>query len=72
MRGMERYVRSELTHFLGAEVGNPLATVFDFFTNVTEGVYKAAFSTVVEMDQLSPRHFLTDPEVRRPLGRGWM
>ncbi|VBA39690.1 Outer membrane channel protein CpnT [Mycobacterium attenuatum] len=62
VRGMERYVRSELTHFLGAEVGNPLATVFDFFTNVTEGVYKAAFSTVVEMDQLSPRHFLTDPE----------
>ncbi|ETZ97092.1 putative conserved alanine and proline rich protein [Mycobacterium kansasii 732] len=62
VRGMERYVRGELTHFLGTEVGNPLATVFDFFTNVTEGVYKAAFSTVVEMDQLSPRHFLTDPE----------
>lgn len=62
VRGMQRYVRGELTHFLGTEVGNPLATVFDFFSNVTEGVYQAAFSTVHGMDQLSPRHFLTDPE----------
>ncbi|WP_444875266.1 WXG100-like domain-containing protein, partial [Mycobacterium simiae] len=62
VRGMERYVRGELTHFLGNDVGNPLATVFDFFTNVTEGVYKSAFLAVHGVDQLSPRHFLTDPE----------
>ncbi|CAM4440819.1 hypothetical protein MB901379_02836 [Mycobacterium basiliense] len=62
VRGMQRYARGELQRFLGNEIGNPLATAFDFFTNLTEGVYKSAFLTAHGIDQLSPRLFLTDPQ----------
>lgn len=60
--GMQRVVRGELTQFLGEDVGNPVATVFDTWVNVNEGFVKAAFETVHGLDQLDPTRFLTDPE----------
>ncbi|KAA1248567.1 hypothetical protein F0Q45_19885 [Mycobacterium simiae] len=60
--GMQRVVRGELTQFLGEDVGNPVATVFDTWVNVNEGFVKAAFETAHGLDQLDPTRFLNDPE----------
>ena len=60
--GMQRHVRGQLTRFLGEEVGNPLATVFDTYTNTQEGFVKAAVGTVQGLEQLDPQRLLTDPE----------
>ena len=35
---MEKYMRGEFTHFLGQAVGNQVATVFDTYVNIDEGV----------------------------------
>ncbi|ORA16991.1 hypothetical protein BST12_20170 [Mycobacterium angelicum] len=59
--GMEKYVRDLLTHFLGEQVGNPVATVFDTWINSNEGAFKSAFGMVQSMEQLDPRWFLIDP-----------
>ncbi len=60
--GMQRYVRGQLTQFLGQDVGNPLATVFDTYTNTQEGVFKAAVGMVEGIEQLNPQRFLIDPQ----------
>ncbi len=58
----EKFTRGQLTHFLGDEVGNSVATVFDTFVNANEGVVKEAVKTVVGLGDLSPQWFLLDPK----------
>ena len=62
VRGMEKFMRGEFTHFLGKDVGNPVATVFDTFVNTEEGVFKGAVGLVQTAEQLDPRRFLIDPQ----------
>ncbi len=57
----EKYVRGQLTDFLGDEVGNPIATVFDTWLNANEGVLKGAVGTAMALGDLDPRWFLVDP-----------
>lgn len=58
----EKWTRGELTQFLGDEVGNPVATVFDTWVNTNEGVLKGAVGTVLAIGDLDPRWFLLDPK----------
>jgi hypothetical protein len=58
---MERDMRGMFTHFLGDEVGNPLATVFDTWVNANEGVLKDVVGMARAMVDLDPRWFLIDP-----------
>ncbi|HSS23219.1 MAG TPA: hypothetical protein VLL82_02145, partial [Mycobacterium sp.] len=60
--GMERDMRGLFTHFLGDDVGNPVATVFDTWVNANEGVLKGAVGMVQSMEDLDPRWFLIDPK----------
>ncbi|BBX61861.1 hypothetical protein MSAS_10350 [Mycobacterium saskatchewanense] len=59
---LEKYTRRQLTHFLGDEVGNPVATVFDAVVNANEGSLKGALGMVQGMAATDPRRFLLDPE----------
>jgi hypothetical protein len=58
----EKHVRRELTSFLGEDVGNPVATVFDTWVNVNEGVLKGATGMALGVVDLDPRWFLIDPD----------
>ena len=58
----EKFMRRQFTHFLGEEVGNPVATVFDTWVNANEGVLKGAVGMAVGMVDLDPRWFLVDPK----------
>ncbi|WP_244897605.1 TNT domain-containing protein [Mycobacterium alsense] len=58
----EKYVRGELIQFMGDEVGNPVATVFDTWVNTNEGVLKGAVGTALALSDLDPRWFVVDPE----------
>ena len=62
VRDMEKYMRGEFTHFLGQAVGNQVATVFDTYVNIEEGVFKGAVGFVHTVDQLDPTRFLYDPK----------
>ena len=62
VRDMEKYMRGEFTHFLGQAVGNQVATVFDTYVNIEEGVFKGAVGLVQTVDQLDPTRFLYDPK----------
>ncbi len=62
VQGLEKYMRGEFTHFLGEQIGNPVATAFDTFVNVEEGVVKAALGSAQGMDDLDPSWFLIDPK----------
>jgi hypothetical protein len=59
---MEKHMRGKFTHFLGDEVGNPAATVFDTWVNGNEAVVKAAVGALRSMVDLDPRLFLLDPK----------
>jgi Tuberculosis necrotizing toxin len=59
---LEKYVRGELKQFLGDAVGNQVATVFDTWLNVNEGVLKGAVGMAQAMGDLDPRWFLLDPK----------
>ena len=59
---MEKDMRGMFTHFLGDEVGNPVATVFDTWVNANEGVLKDVVGTAQAMADLDPRWFLIDPK----------
>ncbi|WP_084229612.1 TNT domain-containing protein [Mycobacterium sherrisii] len=59
---MEKHARRTITHFLGDQVGNPVATVFDTWVNANEGVGKAAAGALQSMVDLDPRMFVIDPE----------
>lgn len=58
----EKYVRGALVQFLGEEVGNPVATVFDTWANTNEGVVKGAVGMVEGLADLNPQWFLVDPQ----------
>ena len=58
----EKHVRRELTTFLGEDVGNPVATVFDTWVNVNEGALKGAAGMASGIVDLDPRRFLFDPD----------
>jgi hypothetical protein len=60
--GMEKDMRGTFTHFLGDEVGNPVATVFDTWVNANEGVLKDVVGMAQGMVDLDPRWFLFDPK----------
>jgi hypothetical protein len=62
VRGLEIYVRGEITHYVGEDVGNPLATVFDTYVNVGEGVFKDVVGMVQGIEQLDPLRFGYDPK----------
>jgi hypothetical protein len=59
---MEKFMRGQFTRFLGDEIGNPVATVFDTWVNANEGVLKGAVGMVEGVAALDPRRFLIDPE----------
>ena len=59
---MEKDMRGMFTHFLGDEVGNPVATVFDTWVNANEGVLKDVVGMAQAMADLDPRWFLIDPK----------
>jgi hypothetical protein len=59
--GMEKDMRGLFTQFLGDDVGNPVATVFDTWINANEGVLKGAVGMVQSMEDLDPRWFFIDP-----------
>jgi archaellum component FlaC len=65
---LEKYVRGQLTHFLGDAVGNQVATVFDVFANANEGVLKGAVGMALAVGDLDPGWI---PRARRPPGRTW-
>ncbi|MCW2658980.1 MAG: hypothetical protein JWP83_132 [Mycobacterium sp.] len=71
---LEKYVRRELTDFLGDAVGNQVATAFDVFVNANEGVLKGAVGMALSIGDLDPRWFLVDPhgaaETWAGLGKG--
>ncbi len=58
----EKYVRGALVQFLGEQVGNPIATVFDTWANANEGVVKGAVGMVEGLADLSPQWFFVDPQ----------
>lgn len=62
VRGLETYARGEITHFVGEDVGNPLATVFDTYVNVGEGLLKDVVGGEQELEQLNPLRFAYDPK----------
>jgi hypothetical protein len=62
VRGLQIYVRSEITHYVGEDVGNPLATAFDTYVNVGEGVLKGAVGMGETLEQLNPLRFTYDPQ----------
>jgi hypothetical protein len=62
VRDLEKYMRGEFTHFLGQAVGNQVATVFDTYVNIEEGVFKGGVGLLQTVDQLDPTRFLYDPK----------
>lgn len=58
----QKYARRALVQFLGADVGNPVATVFETWFNVHEGLFKDAVNTGLGLADLSPHWFLVDPQ----------
>ena len=62
VRDMEKDMRGEFTHFLGQSVGNAVATVFDTYVNIEEGIFKGGVGLVQTIDQLDPTRFLYDPQ----------
>ncbi len=63
VRALQIEVRAELVSFFGEDVGNPLATAFDIWTNVGEGVLKDVVAQPIELVQsLDPMRFLSDPQ----------
>ncbi|AFC53783.1 MULTISPECIES: glycohydrolase toxin TNT-related protein [Mycobacterium] len=58
----EKYARRGLVQFLGEDVGNPVATVFDTYINAHEGVLKAAVGMGLGLVDLSPHWLAVDPQ----------
>jgi NAD:arginine ADP-ribosyltransferase len=62
VRDMEKDMRGEFTHFLGQTVGSAVATVFDTYVNIEEGIFKGGVGLVQTVDQLDPTRFVYDPQ----------
>ncbi|EID15471.1 hypothetical protein MXEN_06511 [Mycobacterium xenopi RIVM700367] len=62
VQGLQIYVRGEIIHFVGEDVGNPLATAFDVYTNVGEGLVKDVVGVPQGIQALNPLRFGYDPK----------
>ncbi len=62
VRQMKTFMRGQFTHFLGDFVGQQVATMFDFFADAEEGVFKGAAGLAQLEGQLDPSRFLFDPK----------
>ncbi|WP_053093993.1 TNT domain-containing protein, partial [Mycobacterium heckeshornense] len=62
VQGLQIYMRGEIIHFVGEDVGNPLATAFDVDTNVGEGLVKDVFGVPQGIQALNPLRFGYDPK----------
>lgn len=58
----EKYARRGLIKFLGEDVGNPVATAFEFGINAQEGVLKGAVNMGLGLADLSPHWIAVDPQ----------
>lgn len=58
----EKYARRGLITFLGEDVGNPVATAFEFGINAQEGVLKGAVNMGLGLVDLSPHWIVVDPQ----------
>lgn len=58
----EKYARRGLVKFLGEDVGNPVATAFEFGINAQEGVLKGAVNMGLGLADLSPHWIAVDPQ----------
>jgi hypothetical protein len=58
----EKFARRALVQFLGADVGNPVATGFDTWINAHEGLLKDAVGIGLSLGDLSPHWFFVDPQ----------
>lgn len=58
----EKYARRGLITFLGEDVGNPVATAFEFGINAQEGVLKGAVNMGLGLADLSPHWIVVDPQ----------
>lgn len=54
MVSLQQKARREFTHYLGEDVGNSVATAFDFQTNLNEGVIKGGIGALEDIQQLNP------------------
>ncbi len=59
---LQAWARTELTQFLGNDVGNPVATAFDTFTNLEEGILKDAVGIEQGFEQMTEPKLLLDPQ----------
>jgi hypothetical protein len=59
---LEKNARKEFTDFLGDDVGNAVATVFDTQLNIPEGVLKGGIGALEDLQQLNPLRFAYDFE----------
>lgn len=59
---LEQKARKEFTHYLGEDVGNAAATVFDFQLNMREGILKGGIGALEDIQQLNPLRFAYDFE----------
>lgn len=58
----EKHARRGLVKFLGEDVGNPVATAFEFGINAQEGVLKGAVNMGLGLADLSPHWIAVDPQ----------
>jgi hypothetical protein len=59
---LEQKARKEFTHYLGDDVGNAVATVFDTSLNMREGIIKGGIGALEDLQQLTPLRFAYDFE----------
>jgi hypothetical protein len=59
---LEQKARKEFTHYLGDDVGNAVATVFDTSLNMREGIIKGGIGALEDIHQLNPLRFGYDFE----------
>jgi hypothetical protein len=59
---LEQKARKEFTHYLGDDVGNAAATVFDTSLNMREGIIKGGIGALEDLQQLNPLRFAYDFE----------
>ncbi|MBW0015290.1 glycohydrolase toxin TNT-related protein [Mycobacterium sp.] len=68
----EKFMRGQLTKFLGNDVGNAVSMHLDFLVNLDEGLLKGAVGTAQGIVDLDPGWFLIDPKGASALWTGMM
>jgi hypothetical protein len=59
---LEQKARKEFTRYLGEDVGNAVATVFDTSLNMREGIVKGGIGALEDLQQLNPLRYAYDFE----------